>query len=171
MARQAGHIKIEGTIGGLCFYRLGEEYYVRRKSSLSRRRVLKDPCFTRSRAAAERFGLAVKLAAQVYRRLPAADKGHGVIGRMTAVANRILCDGHKRDAALLLLERVYLHGDKSGLLQSPHVVSAAEKLSKQLVGTGFRRLGKRELRRIMKVQYGVPFTEERIFALARGAPG
>jgi len=169
MARQSGHIKLEGTIGGLCFYRLEGAYYVRRKSSLSRKRVLKDPCFARSRAAAERFGTAVKLAAQVYRRLRPEDKGHGVIGRVTAAANGLLCAGHEREAVLLLLEKQYLPYTDTSRVQSPgrKAISAAERLSRQLCPPVQQRL---QLQRFIVGYYAGPVSETVVCPLPRGAP-
>ena len=107
MARQTGHIKLEGTVCGITFYRMDGVYYARAKSSLDKARVKRDPRFARSREAAARFGVAVKLASAVYRRLPAASKGHGVIGKMTASANKLLCAGYDREEALVLLEQEY----------------------------------------------------------------
>lgn len=46
---------IEGTIGDLTFYKVGEQYYVRKKTSLTRKRVLKSPEFVRTRENAKEF--------------------------------------------------------------------------------------------------------------------
>ena len=146
MARQAGHIKIEGTIGGLCFYRMDGVYYVRQKSSLTRKRVLKDPKFARSRIAAGRFGVAVKVASSVYRRLPAEAKGHGVIGKLTAVANKLLCDGCNREEALLRMERDYLPAAGAPARKA---VAATEMLARQ----PYRALSRTELRRLIASAY------------------
>lgn len=146
MARQAGHIKIEGTIGGLCFYRMDGVYYVRQKSSLTRKRVLKDPKFARSRVAAGRFGVAVKVVSSVYHRLPAEAKGHGVIGKMTAVANKLLCDGYSREETLLRMERDYL---PSAGVPARKAVAATELLARQR----FRALSRTELRRLIAAAY------------------
>ena len=44
------------------------QHYVRLKSSLTRKRVLKDPAFAKTMFYAQQFGQAAKLAAVVYRR-------------------------------------------------------------------------------------------------------
>lgn len=44
-----------GTIDGLTFYKSGGKYYVRRKTSLTRKRVLKSPEFVRTRENAKEF--------------------------------------------------------------------------------------------------------------------
>lgn len=38
MAKQAGDIKLRGTIQNITFYPIGEEYYARKKSSLDGKR-------------------------------------------------------------------------------------------------------------------------------------
>ena len=60
MAIQSGIIKIEGTIGGLTFYKVGNQYFVKGKSSLTRERVLNDEGFERTRENAGEFGCAAK---------------------------------------------------------------------------------------------------------------
>ena len=66
MGKQTGNIRITGTFGNICFYRVGSEYYVRMKSSLTRERFRKDKAFTRSRKSAKKFALANQLASKVY---------------------------------------------------------------------------------------------------------
>jgi len=148
----------------LYFYRLDGAYYVRRKSSLSRKRVLKDPRFARSRAAAGRFGMAVKLASLVYRRLPAEERGHGVIGRLTAVANKFLCAGYDREQALLMLEKGYLTPPDTPVRK---VTAAADMLSKER----FRPLNRHEIRTLLAEAYAKDHLYcPGLFPLVRAAP-
>jgi hypothetical protein len=164
MARQAGPIKIEGTIGNLCFYRMDGAFYVRQKSSLSRKRVLRDPEFARSRVAAGRFGVAVKLASSVYRRLPKVEKGHGVIGRLTAIANKLLCAGLDRETALLQMEQDYLAPRPSPVRK---VVAAADLLAKPIL----RPLNRGEIRKLLSAAYAAEYLDCIVrFPLARAAP-
>ena len=72
MARQIGDIKITGTVEGITFYRMGEGYYARLKSSLSGERVKRDKAFCRTMASALRLASGSQLASRVYRAL---DKG------------------------------------------------------------------------------------------------
>src|SRR5215467_11920989 len=71
MARQAGKIKIEGrTFGRLVFYKMNGEYYVRTKSTLSSKRVKKDPRFQSTMRSAGILGRASKVGSAVYKALP-----------------------------------------------------------------------------------------------------
>jgi hypothetical protein len=70
MAKQKGPRFITGTINGLTYYKLNGRYYVRKKSSLSRKRVKRSPAFRRTMEYAELLGQASKLASAVYRMLP-----------------------------------------------------------------------------------------------------
>jgi hypothetical protein len=49
MAKQAGEIKIKGTIGNLTFYKMGGQYLVRQKADLTQERIKSDPKYARVR--------------------------------------------------------------------------------------------------------------------------
>jgi hypothetical protein len=66
MAKQKGPVKITGTIGGVTFYKLNGEYYARAKSSLSRRRVKTDRCFSNTMRNAAWFAQASKISSAVF---------------------------------------------------------------------------------------------------------
>ena len=70
MAKQAGPVFIEGTIEDLTFYLVDGIGYVRRKSSLTGKRVKRDPKFARTMQSAERLKRGSQLASNVYRSLP-----------------------------------------------------------------------------------------------------
>jgi hypothetical protein len=106
MARQKGIFRFTGSIGGLTYYRLYREWLVRQKSSLDRERVTRDPAFARSRVAARRFGVAARIAGSVYRVLPARKKRHGLIGRLTGLANTFLFAG---DTEEVVREKLLRH--------------------------------------------------------------
>ena len=116
MARQAGLIKITGTIGDITFYQLEEEYYLRKKTSLNRKRFLKDPAFAGSRIRSAQFGVASSLASRFYRSLPKEKKGHGIIGKLSGFANTFLQMGHTTDETLILLQKKwYADGPDSNI--------------------------------------------------------
>ena len=56
MALQKGIVKIEGTVGGLTFYKSGGEHLVREKGGVSGDRILNDPNFARTRENNSEFG-------------------------------------------------------------------------------------------------------------------
>gem|GEM_PF-415164 len=74
MAKQAGEVFITGTIDELTFYKMDGTYYVRLKSSLNRKRFMKDAQFERSRKSAERFALGNTLASRLYKMVDAEHK-------------------------------------------------------------------------------------------------
>jgi hypothetical protein len=67
MATQIGLLRITGTVFGICFYRMNGVYYARQKSSLSRKRVKKDPAFAATMRYAGLLGEAAKIASERYK--------------------------------------------------------------------------------------------------------
>lgn len=55
MGKQAGPLKITGTFDGLSFYKMGDEYYVRKKGGPTRKQVLKSPSFENTRRVISEF--------------------------------------------------------------------------------------------------------------------
>ncbi|HEX2606304.1 MAG TPA: hypothetical protein VHK91_02950 [Flavisolibacter sp.] len=70
MARQAGLMNIKGTIEDFTFYQMKGNWYVRRKSSLTKKKFQKKACFERSRQSASRFGSGSRIASRLYKNLP-----------------------------------------------------------------------------------------------------
>jgi hypothetical protein len=70
MATQAGAILFEGTIGNITGYRMNGRHYLKSKSSLSRKQILKKDCFSNTRRNAKWFGEAQTIAKQIYHELP-----------------------------------------------------------------------------------------------------
>ncbi|HEX2608915.1 MAG TPA: hypothetical protein VHK91_16135 [Flavisolibacter sp.] len=70
MARQAGLMNIKGTIEDFTFYQMKGNWYVRRKSSLTKKKFYKKACFERSRQSASRFGGGSRIASRLYKNLP-----------------------------------------------------------------------------------------------------
>lgn len=56
MAKQKGYIDLEGTLGGLTFYKSGGQSIVKTKSAINKDRILKDPSFKRTRENMSEFG-------------------------------------------------------------------------------------------------------------------
>jgi len=67
MAKQIGDTFIEGCSGNIIFYRLGDTYYARMKSSLSSKRVRTDAAFRETMKWAKLLGYASRIASSVYR--------------------------------------------------------------------------------------------------------
>jgi hypothetical protein len=60
MAKQKGIIKLDGTIGGITFYKSQDGYLAREKGGVSGERIATDPNFQRTRENGEEFGRAGK---------------------------------------------------------------------------------------------------------------
>jgi hypothetical protein len=69
MARQTGSVVFEGTLDNLTGYKMYGRYYIRMKSSLDRKKILKDNRFLKTRRNAKCFGEAQKIATQLYHEL------------------------------------------------------------------------------------------------------
>lgn len=109
MAKQVGNIKIGSQrIGRLVFYKMGNEYYVRTKSSLTGKRVKKDPKFRRSMKSAGRLARASKIASAVYKALPANFRIFSLYRSFTGEAIMMLKQGMKEEEVLVKLLEVYV---------------------------------------------------------------
>ncbi|MBS0646218.1 MAG: hypothetical protein JSR97_06470 [Verrucomicrobia bacterium] len=58
MAKQKGIIKLDGTIGGITFYKSQDGYLAREKGGVSAEKIANDPAFQRTRENGEEFGRA-----------------------------------------------------------------------------------------------------------------
>ncbi|HEX4849589.1 MAG TPA: hypothetical protein VFV08_02230 [Puia sp.] len=93
MAKQCGITKITGTIDWITFYKMGDEYYARKKSSLSAKRVKKDPAFSRTMEEANLFGRSSKLAAKLKVGLTREERKKIRHGKLTAQVKQLLVAG------------------------------------------------------------------------------
>ena len=60
MAKQKGIIKLDGTIGGITFYKSQDGYLAREKGGVPAEKIANDPAFQRTRENGEEFGRAGK---------------------------------------------------------------------------------------------------------------
>ena len=100
MAKQVGIIKITGTIDDITFYKMGDEYYARMKSSLTGKRFWKDRAFEGSRKSAMALGAASKLASLLYKTLPKERKGRSIFQKLTGRIKLMILD-HKETEAII----------------------------------------------------------------------
>lgn len=108
MAKQVGIIKITGTIDDITFYKMGEEYYARMKSSLTGKRFWKDRAFEGSRKSALALGSASKLASLLYKTLPKEKKGRPVFQKLTGRIKLMLLDSQETEAIIQWFTREYI---------------------------------------------------------------
>lgn len=61
MARQKGSILIEGTIGGIIYYKTKDGYFARSKGGIAKERIANDPNFAKTRETGSEFGYASRV--------------------------------------------------------------------------------------------------------------
>lgn len=66
MPKQVGEYRFEGTLDGICFYKMEGEYYARKQSSLTGKKFWRASCFEGSRTSCKRLSRGSQLAAIVY---------------------------------------------------------------------------------------------------------
>jgi hypothetical protein len=108
MARQSGPYKITGTIDNLCFYEMEGKFYARKKSSLTGKRVKKDPLFANTMRYAKLFSTASVIASAVYKKMPAEQKVKGLYRKLTGQAMQLLKAGNTESFVSRSLEDFYL---------------------------------------------------------------
>ena len=86
-------IKLKGTMQEYTFYQMDGKDIVRKKTSLDKKRVKTDPAFANSRKSSTVFGKAAAIAREVYQALPIEKRKHGLIGKLTGIANKLLHEG------------------------------------------------------------------------------
>ena len=95
MAEYVAPFIIERTIRNLTFYRMEGKKYVRKKSSLTRRKVLYAPCFKNTRHFAGLMGQASKIGSLLYNALPVYWRQSWMYRSFTGEAFRMLKKGKK----------------------------------------------------------------------------
>jgi len=93
MARQAGDTIITKTIDDLVFYKMDGKGYVRRKSSLTRKKFKTSHRFANSRKNAERFAKGNRIASEVYHTIPATERQYLMFLRLKSSAIALLKAG------------------------------------------------------------------------------
>ena len=107
MAKQIGIVKITGTIDDITFYKMGDTYYARMKSSLTGKRFWNDKAFAGSRRSANAFGIASKLASILYRTLPKEQKGRPVYQKLTGQIKFLVLEGKDSAAITIWFQQAY----------------------------------------------------------------
>ncbi len=128
MAKQTGPLFITGTYNGICFYKLHGKHYARKQSSLTGKRVKKDPAFTLTMVYAGLLGQASAIAGEVYRLLPAGKRKVALYRAMTSRANGWLKAGMAAEEVKERLMAEYSHEETThtppthtrSITQHPH---------------------------------------------------
>jgi hypothetical protein len=107
MPKQEGIILLKGTLYDKTYYKMNGQHLVRNKSSLNKKRVENDPAFANSRKSSSKFAQAAAIASLVYKQLPTIKRTHGLIGKLTGKANRLLHQGKTEADVLLALQTTF----------------------------------------------------------------
>jgi hypothetical protein len=105
MAKQVGPLFFTGTIDGIIFYKVGDQYYTRSKGSYkSAKHMRRNPKYKRTMENADRFGMASKLAQEVYyHHVPKHLRKRGVFSQLTGLVQGWLQQGRSKEEAQTLL--------------------------------------------------------------------
>jgi hypothetical protein len=93
MARQKGLIKLDGTIGGITFYKSQDGYLAREKGGVDGDRIANDPNFQRTRENGAEFGAAGKAGRMLrtaFRTVLASSADNRMVGRLTAEMVKVI---------------------------------------------------------------------------------
>lgn len=111
MAKQAGYIKLEGTMGDLSFYKNRDgKFIARRKGGVSRKRILTDPRYKRTRENLSEFSTAAtaaKFLKNAFREIEIKSNGGKLHNRLYSMAMKVV----KSDAVSVRGERKFELGD------------------------------------------------------------
>ena len=131
MPKQTGPNPFTGRRGNLQGYRMAGTYYVRIVSSLTAKRVLKDPAFKRTMQYAGLLGKASKIASAIYHLLP--EREHGFYRKLTGMAMQLLKQGKTAEEAFKQLYNDFIHPPVKRPLRKPvSNTSFADELLKRL---------------------------------------
>ena len=97
-----------GTRDNLTIYLLNGEYVVRTKSSLTGKRVKRDPAFAKTMKFAGWLKQASRIASHIYRQMPADERIYKQYRQLTGKAMSLLKEGFDAPDVVIMLEAVYL---------------------------------------------------------------
>lgn len=93
MARQSGLIKLNGTIGGITFYKSQDGHLAREKGGVEASRIANDPNFQRTRENGAEFGAAGKagkLLRTAFRTILQNSADNRMVGRLTSEMVKVI---------------------------------------------------------------------------------
>jgi len=164
MSKQRGPVYFTGTVDGICYYRMNGKYYARRKSTLSRKRVRRDPAFARTRRNAALLGQASRIAAGVYRLLPRVQKKLDLYRAMTGQAMELLKKGVDEAEVKAKLEQAVKQNVRVKVSREPVVRLRAKTGGMSVVRTVWRRSGKGMVRgNELATQVWTVMTREKVY--------
>src|SRR5882757_7521773 len=107
MAKLSGNIKFRGTLGIVCIYQMYGRSFLRMKSSLTGKRVKKDPKFKPLMMHAKILSRASTIASFVYQALPKEFREHWMFNAFTGEAMQGLKAGKSYEEVRKTLWKTY----------------------------------------------------------------
>ena len=123
-------VQFSGTIGNLTFYQMYGRTYLRSKSSLTRKRVLKSRAFAKTRKCASSLGVAARIGSEVYRALPGNIRDRWLYRAITGEAASLLYEGRTEQEVRNLLWEKYI--EYTGVKQETAVIEPPRKVESNL---------------------------------------
>lgn len=108
MAIAYAFFPIRRTMGKLTFYMMDGKNFVRKKSSLSGKKVKKSPQFARTRYYAGLMATASGIGSQIYQALPPRWRQSWMYRAFTGEAMQLLKDGKTKEEAVGILNKLYV---------------------------------------------------------------
>jgi hypothetical protein len=109
MAKRYKGLRFTGTISNICIYQMFGKTYARRKSSLTRKRVLKSREFEKTRKYASDLGLAAQIGSEIYQALPIDIRERWLYRAITGEAASLLYEGNNEQQVRDILWEKYIH--------------------------------------------------------------
>jgi len=161
MAKQAGDFFIEGSIDDLTYYKMNGTYYVRQKSSLTKKKFWKSKAFERSRESCKRFSEGNKLASRIYRMIEKEKRVYSLYCFLKKRAISLLKEGKsQKEAEEVLMD--YLRD--FGFIEKEKEKNSAQQLKNPIPDTipktlqsGLRLAFQGEIYFLMIVQWNTCF--------------
>ncbi len=132
-----GALPPTGTFGNVTVYKMWGNYYMRSKSSLARKRVLKSKAFEKTRVCAGQFGQAQRIGSAIYQALPADIKERWLFRAIAGEAASLLYKGKTEQEARDLLWKKYItdtnaQNEKSIVINGKNMNHSTLQTNKQL---------------------------------------
>jgi hypothetical protein len=102
-----------GTFDNITYYVMGNKGYVRSKSSLTRKKVLKSKSFEKTRQCAAKMGRAAKIGSGIYRLMPGDIRHRWLYRAITGEAASMLYEGKEEQEIIDFLWKKYVEDTRA----------------------------------------------------------
>jgi hypothetical protein len=116
-----------GTVNGVCIYEMFGKVYVRKKSSLTRKRVLKTKAFEKTRKYASDMGRAARIGSDIYKAIPMDIKDRWIYRAITGEAASLLYQGKEEEEVRAFLWKKYIEDTKCVDEETNKLMKAGER--------------------------------------------